>query len=52
MKIYAVSEIDAFGDSYSYYVFAENEEKAIEIAIKRGLTLEQLEVNEISEDNN
>lgn len=52
MKLYVVREIDAFGDSYSYYVHAENEEKAIEIAIKRGLSIEQLtEIKEINEDN-
>jgi hypothetical protein len=52
MKLYVVREIDAFGDSYSYYVHAENEEQAKEIAIKRiGLTIEQLtEIKEISED--
>lgn len=52
MKLYEVREIDAFGDSCSYYVHAENEEKAKEIALERGLTIEQLtEINEVSENN-
>jgi hypothetical protein len=53
MKFYEVREIDTFGDSYSYYVLAENEEQAKEIAIKRvGLNIEQLtEITEISEDD-
>lgn len=50
MKLYEFREIDAFGDSYSYYIHAENKEKAKEIALERGLTIEQLkEVNEINE---
>lgn len=53
MKLYEFREIDAFGDSYSYYIHAENKEKAKEIALKRGLTIEQLkEVNEINKNDN
>ena len=53
MKLYAVRETDAFGDTYSYYVHARNEEEAKEIAIKRvGFRIEQLtEIVEVSEDD-
>ena len=53
MKLYEFREVDAFGDSYSYYIHAENEEIAKEKALERGLTIEQLkEVKEINENDN
>jgi hypothetical protein len=53
MKLYEFRETDAFGDSYSYYIHAENEEVAKEKALEKGLTIEQLvEIKEVSEDNN
>jgi hypothetical protein len=53
MKLYEFRETDAFGDSYSYYIHAENEEVAKEKALEKGLTIEQLvEIKEVSEDYN
>ena len=43
MKLYEFREIDAFGDSYSYYIYAEN----IKIAIER-----LAEIKEVNEDDN
>ena len=42
MKLYEFRETDAFGDSYSYYIHAENIEEAKNIAFEKGLTIEQL----------
>ena len=53
MKLYEFSETDAFGDTWSCYIHAENKEIAKEKALKRGLTIEQLtKIKEVSEDNN
>ena len=52
MKLYEFREVDAFGDSYSYYIHAENIEEAQDIAVERGLTIEQLkEINEVNESD-
>lgn len=52
MKLYEFCEIDAFGDTCSYYVRAENKEIAKDIALKKGLTIEQLtEIKEVNEDD-
>ena len=50
MKLYEFREIDNFGDSYSYYIYAENIKVAIDIAFKKGIVIERLtEIKEISE---
>lgn len=52
MKLYEFRGVDAFGDSYSYYIHAENKEKAKDIALKRGLTIEQsTEIKEVNEND-
>lgn len=51
MKLYEFREVDAFGDTYCYYVNAENEEKAKEKALEKGLIIEQLEIREVNENN-
>ena len=53
MKLYEFREIDAFGDSYSYYIYAENIKIAIDIASKKGIAIERLaEIKEVNEDDN
>ena len=52
MKLYEFREIDTFGDSWSCYIYAENKEKAKEIALEKGLILEQIkEINEVNESD-